>query len=133
MFITRMQMVVLGVFMLLVLTSPSYAGVKKYTEVDAQAFATAIKEPNTVLLDVRTQGEFDNGHIEGATLIPVEQLSNRLGELENAKSKTVLVYCRSGNRSTVAANILKDAGFSSLVNLQSGIRGWERADLPTVQ
>ncbi len=104
-----------------------------YEEVSAQDFATAINDQNTFLLDVRTEGEYNRGHIDGATLIPVEDLANRLGELESVKDKKVLLYCRSGNRSTVAANILKEAGFSSLVNLSTGIRGWERAGLSVVK
>ncbi len=108
-------------------------GEASYREVGAQQFAEAITEENTLLLDVRTEGEYNRGHIEGATLIPVEVLANRVGELYSAKDKTILLYCRSGNRSTVAANILKEAGFTSLVNLSPGIRGWERAGLTVVK
>lgn len=77
-----------------------------------------------LLLDVRTQAEYDSGYIEGATLIPVDELENRLSEIEDYKDKTVLVYCRSGNRSMVAADILVKNGFSKVHNLLGGIGAW---------
>ncbi len=65
-----------------------------------------------VILDVRTQEEYDAGHIEGATLIPVLELSDRLDELD--KGSELLVYCRTGNRSSSAVEILENAGFTKL-------------------
>ncbi len=76
------------------------------------------------LLDVRTRGEFSQGHIDGATLIPVNELQSRLGEIENHKEKPVLVYCLSGARSRSAANFLAASGFSNVLNLRGGITAW---------
>ncbi len=101
-----------------------------YLEVDEKQFAEEISKENTFLLDVRSKGEYDDGHIKGATLIPVNELERRIGQLASVKDKTILVYCRSGNRSTVASNILKKSGFNSIVNLRPGIKAWARADLP---
>lgn len=106
------------------------AGESAYREVDAKEFAEEIKKEGSFLLDVRTQNEYNDGHIKGAKLIPVQNLQNRLAELESEKDKTVLIYCRSGNRSTVAAKILREAGFKNVVNLRPGIKGWKRANLP---
>lgn len=77
-----------------------------------------------LLLDVRTQGEFDEGNIEGATLIPVSELEERLNEIDEFKNLPVLVYCRSGNRSVTASNILLENGFTNVHNLLGGINGW---------
>lgn len=96
-------------------------------------FATKIKNEGTFLLDVRTQGEFNEGHIKGATLIPVQELKSRITELESQKEKTILVYCRSGRRSLKAAKILHQAGFTKVVNLKSGINGWIKAGLPVTK
>lgn len=82
------------------------------------------------ILDVRSKEEFDSGHIEGAYLIPVSELENRLQELP--QDKPVIVYCRSGNRSTSAANILLEKGFKEIFNMTGGITEWQSKGFPTV-
>lgn len=77
-----------------------------------------------LLLDVRTPEEYNEGNIEGSVLIPVTELESRLSEIEEYKDKTVLVYCRSGNRSVTASNILIDNGFTNVHNLLTGYNGW---------
>lgn len=77
-----------------------------------------------LLLDVRTAQEFSEGNIEGAMLIPVDELRSRIDEIEDYKDKTVLVYCRSGNRSVTASNILIENGFTDVHNLLTGYNGW---------
>ena len=85
------------------------------------------------MLDVRTPREFAEGHLEGAMLIPVQVLQARLGELAGHKDEPVFVYCKTGNRSTVAAKLLVDAGHTEVVNLRRGIREWQSAGLPVVR
>lgn len=77
-----------------------------------------------LLLDVRTQGEYDEGHINDPTLIAVDVLESRLSEIEEYKDLPVLVYCRSGNRSVSASNILLENGFTEVHNLLGGIGAW---------
>jgi rhodanese-related sulfurtransferase len=89
----------------------------------AEEFESNI-EGEYLLLDVRTQEEYDEGHIEGSTLIPVGELGDRLDEISNYKDKKVLVYCRSGNRSVTASNILINNGFTQVHNLLGGIGAW---------
>lgn len=79
----------------------------------AQSLVTA----GALLLDVRSPEEFAAGHIEGARNIPVGVLSARLGELGPPATTSVVVYCQSGGRSTKAAGLLRDAGFTSVHNL----------------
>ncbi|MBI4816902.1 MAG: rhodanese-like domain-containing protein [Deltaproteobacteria bacterium] len=69
-----------------------------------------------LLLDVRTPGEFGNGHIQGAVNIPVDQLQARLAEL-GAKDKSIVVYCQSGGRSAAAKSLLDRAGFTTVYDL----------------
>jgi thioredoxin len=83
-----------------------------------------------LILDVRTPSEFYSGNISGAMLIPVQQLADRIGELDAYKDKPVLVYCRSGNRSIPASQILIRNGFKKVYNMRHGIGGWIKADLP---
>lgn len=84
-----------------------------------------------VILDVRTQSEYDDGHIEGAILIPVDELPDRLDELDNGDE--LLVYCRTGNRSSTAVEILEDAGFDKIYHMNQGISTWVSEGYPVVQ
>ena len=105
----------------------------QYREVGAQEAAAMIANVHPLILDVRTESEFAAGHLEGATLIPVQELEGRIGELSSHEQQPVLVYCASGNRSTVAAKLLVDAGFVQVTNLRRGIGEWNREGLPTVK
>jgi rhodanese-related sulfurtransferase len=79
------------------------------------------------LVDVRVGHEWDAGHIAGATHLPLDELAERTGEIE--KERPVVLYCRGGNRSTMAAAALADAGYDA-VKLSEGIVGWSEAGLP---
>lgn len=87
-----------------------------------------IEEDDITILDVRTQQEYDFGHIPNATLIPVDELGDRLGELD--ETKAILVYCRTGVRSVQASLTLTDNGFSTVYNLEGGIVAWGKAGAP---
>lgn len=74
-----------------------------------------LQNPSTTVIDVRNDWEFESGHYTGAVNIPLDQLPQRLQELEAAEGAIVL-YCRSGNRSGMALNFLKQQGFENLYN-----------------
>ena len=78
------------------------------------------------LVDVRTPKEFNNGHIESAINIDWLNPSDKLHLLSIPKSNTILVYCRSGKRSLLASNFLKENGYSSILNIQGGILEWNQ-------
>ena len=101
-----------------------------YQEVTAAEAATLIRNVSPFILDVRTAGEFAAGHIAGATLVPVQVLQQQVGSLTARKDAPIFVYCRSGNRSTVAARILMDNGYDQVINLRHGIKEWQQAGLP---
>lgn len=105
-------------------------GKAQFTELTAKEAKKIIDEKKPLILDVRTPNEYYGGHIEGAKLIPLQQLVERVSELDAWKDKDVLVYCRSGNRSTVASQILIKNGFKKLYNLRPGILGWQREGYP---
>ncbi len=96
-------------------------------ELDAAAFAAAMKRPGTVVLDVRTPAEFAEGHLAGAINLDVNAADFRakLGGL--AKDIPYAVYCRSGNRSGTALTIMKSLGFTSTYHLGGGIQAWTAA------
>ena len=80
-----------------------------------------------LLIDVRTPEEFASGHIQNAVNIPVETLQTRLDEVPGGTS--VAVYCRSGNRSASAAQILVENGYQQVYDL-GGIKDWVALGLP---
>jgi rhodanese-related sulfurtransferase len=79
------------------------------------------------LVDVRAEHEWDAGRIVGATHLPLAELSERTGELE--RDRPVVLYCRGGNRSTMATEALVAAGYDA-AKLSEGIVGWVEAGLP---
>ncbi len=95
---------------------------------DPHTAQTTLKDKSKVfLLDVREPDEYRDGHIAGATLIPLGQLPHRIGELP--RDRQIICVCRSGNRSGAAARQLIGAGLDA-VNMQGGMLGWARAGLP---
>jgi rhodanese-related sulfurtransferase len=84
-------------------------------------------EDGAQLVDVRAQHEWDAGRIAGATHLPLAELPERAGEID--PDRPVVLYCRGGNRSTMATQALVDAGYQA-VKLEEGIVGWDEAGLP---
>jgi rhodanese-related sulfurtransferase len=79
------------------------------------------------LIDVRADHEWEAGRIAGATHLPLAELAQRTAEID--KDRPVLLYCRGGNRSTMAAAALTKAGYDA-TKLSEGIVGWDEASLP---
>jgi rhodanese-related sulfurtransferase len=107
-------------------------GTTESTNLGAQDFQAKAKEAGIITLDVRTSGEFMSGHIENAINIDVEAMNfdSEIAKLD--KSATYAVYCRSGRRSQIAVDRMKDAGFTNLFNLNAGVEDWVSAGLPLV-
>ncbi len=78
--------------------------------------ARRLVDQGALLLDVRTTQEFADGHIPKAVNIPVQELERRMSEL-GSKARPIVVYCRSGHRSGIAADLLKKAGFTAVHDL----------------
>ena len=96
----------------------------------AEAAALMESETDFIILDVRTQAEYDQGHIPGAICIPNETIGGEeIPALPN-KSQLILVYCRSGNRSKQAAQKLADAGYTGIVEF-GGILSWTGETVPS--
>ena len=88
------------------------------------------KDPDVAVLDVRTPAEFAAGHVPGARNISHDQLSSRLAELAPLRDKQVVLYCRSGRRTLLAADILHSAGFTRLAHLEGDYLAWEAQKRP---
>jgi rhodanese-related sulfurtransferase len=92
----------------------------------AQAYAKF--QEGAFFLDVRSQDEWDQFHIAGSTLIPLEELQNRLNELP--KDQDLVVVCLSGHRSQSGVTILQQAGFTHIFCLSGGLQAWTAAGYP---
>ena len=99
---------------------------KKVDVVSMDEFQNKILDQKTVILDVRTEEEYFGplGHIEGSILIPINELENRLNELNEYKKNTIYVVCRSGNRSGLGKDILIENNFTA-VNVDGGMLNWK--------
>jgi len=97
--------------------------------VSMEEFQSNIFDNNTVVLDVRTEEEFHGplGHIKGAILIPIDELSARVNELNEVKNKDIYVVCRSGNRSNFGKDILRENNFNA-INIDGGMLAWNPLD-----
>ena len=80
-------------------------------------------ETGYIILDVRTQEEYDQGHIPGAIVISHEEIADRAEEVLTDKDQLILVYCRSGRRSKLAAQILAELGYTNIKEF-GGILDW---------
>jgi hydroxyacylglutathione hydrolase len=115
------------------MTSWTTAGfpVSALAQATPEALRDRIARDSTLtILDVRSDGEFADGHIEGALHIMGGTLQDRVHELRGREP--IAIACGSGYRSTVAASVLERAGFTDLVNLTGGMAAWTRAGLPVV-
>jgi len=118
-------LVVMGIYLLY---QKGIIGVNFESVSPKVAYEMLQNDDNVTLLDVRTVEEFKkDGKIADAKLIPLGQLPKNLNMLD--KSKKVLVFCRSGNRSVSASRILESNGFT-VINMNGGINSWKSEKLP---
>jgi rhodanese-related sulfurtransferase len=103
----------------------------KYVDVSVQQGKEMMDRGDIFILDVRTREEYNGSHINGSTLIPVQELDIRFKELP--RDKKILVYCRTGGRSVTASDILVKNGFTQIYNMQGGITAWKNAGYQAVK
>lgn len=104
-----------------------------FKDINALEFKNVIEKKNPFILDVRTLEEYKNGHIKNAELISVQVLEKEINKITQHKDKPIAVYCRSGNRSTVASQILIKHGFKEVYNLRPGIKGWKKSGYEVIK
>lgn len=95
-----------------------------------QEIVRLMNSEDSIVVDVREDAEIREGKLIKAKHIPLGDLPKRLNELEKHKNKTIIVYCRSGNRSSRACRMLQKAGFQNVANLRGGILSWKEANMP---
>ncbi|MCP4165443.1 MAG: rhodanese-like domain-containing protein [Chloroflexi bacterium] len=84
--------------------------------------AALLENPDVIIIDVREQYEYDEGHISGVELIPLGTIPERMDEIPT--DKTVIAVCRSGNRSSQATEFLRQQGFDNVHNMEGGMNAW---------
>ena len=129
-----MKLRILSVFVVLMsLTSCIKKQVEGVQVVDIATYEKQLKQPEVQLIDVRTPEEFSQGHLENAKNINImaEDFDAQVASLD--KSKPVMVYCKSGGRSTRASERLKELGFTTITDLEGGITNWNNENKPTVK
>ena len=94
-------------------------------DIDAQTVESLRHRDDVVILDVRENSEFVEGHIPGAVLLPLGDIPANLGEIP--KDKTVVAVCRSGNRSNQATQYLRQQGYENVHNMLGGMNGWSQS------
>lgn len=85
---------------------------------------------DAVILDVRTDNEYKDGHLANSVHLPLGVLQSRISDINPYKERPIIIFCRTGNRSSQAAAILNKQGFGDLYNLIGGIVAWKKANLP---
>jgi rhodanese-related sulfurtransferase len=89
--------------------------------------AARLRDEGALVLDVRQPDEWATGHVPGATLIPLGELEGRTAELP--RDRTIVVICRSGNRSAQGRDVLLAAGFDAVTSVAGGMTAWQGAGL----
>lgn len=92
-----------------------------YKNIDNEKLKEMIKDENTLLIDIRTEEEFEERNIETSINIPLQDLMYNIDDIIDYKDKNIIVYCRSGHRSITACNLLELEGFENIYNLEKGI------------
>lgn len=87
----------------------------------------AAEKGSLLVLDVRSDHEFDRGHVPDAVHIPQNQLPKRLAELEGWRDKSIVVYCETGYRAQLAASLLAEEGFNKVYHLVGDMRDWRKS------
>lgn len=129
-FATEQWILMLALVFIVAMLAHSYLGSWGIKNVPPAEAVELINRKNALVLDVRTDDEFKQGHILNSLHIPVGLLSGRIKELEKHRSQPIVVICRSGNRSTTACSMLRKQGFDAVFQLAGGLAAWQNANLP---
>jgi rhodanese-related sulfurtransferase len=121
-----------ALLLLTLLSTPTYSRAAVAQNVNPDAAFNLIKQQSELfLLDVRTPGEYQQTRLQGARLIPIDQLVKRIAEIP--KTRPILVYCAVGSRSAQVVNYLARRGYPKLYNLYGGIYSWAQKGYPVLQ
>ncbi len=135
--LTNISLLLLVVFLAAGCAQQIESPAQIFTDVNAQEAFDLIQEnegnPDFIIVDVRTPEEFVSGHITNAIMVDFRSDDFRNNKDKLDKDKTYLIYCRTGNRSRGALEIMAELGFKEVFHLTSGIVGWQAEGLPVIK
>ncbi len=123
----------LGVIIALILRMEIKRALRGFKVVTSSEAVQLINKEDALMLDVREDNERVQGHILGAKHLALSVLKQRVEELKQFAEKPIITYCKTGNHSIEACEILKQNKFSNVMSLKGGIEGWRTANLPVVK
>ncbi len=135
--LTAFGIILSVIFLGFILLSPTVKSDQQFTAVSPEEASALIEkhkgDSDFVILDIRTPGEYQSGHIENSIMIDFysKTFSEEVNRLD--KRNTYLIHCRSGNRSTRSMELFKKLKFQKIYHLSPGINGWKSEGLPVVQ
>lgn len=101
-----------------------------YRQIEPFEAVKLLNQQDAIIVDVREEKEYQEGHVNGALHLPLGQLRQRLDELAPNRERPIIALCRSGHRSASACSILRKAQFNQVFNLRGGVMAWQNAGLP---
>ena len=132
-FVAVNWVLVLAFIIILALLVRSYAGTAGVASLRPMDAVKQINHHDAIVVDVRTDQEFQSGHILNAIHIPLGMFESRIQELDKYKDFPIILGCQSGNRSGKATAMLKKRGFNTVYNLTGGMLAWSNASLPVTK
>ncbi len=102
---------------------------RRFNEVSPLEAVNLINNQKAIVVDVRSEKDYQSGHLTNAINIPFQSIASDKKKLEKYKKKPLIIYCRSGNFSTQACKTLEKNGFETVHNLRGGVMAWERDNL----
>jgi rhodanese-related sulfurtransferase len=125
--------VALGIIIALIIRMEIKRALRGFKDVTPAEAVLLINKENAIMLDVRESNELAQGSIRDAKQLALSVLKQRVDELKPHTDQPVIAYCKAGNRSAAACEILKKNNFANVMSLKGGIEGWKTANLPVVK
>lgn len=123
----------LGIILALILRLEIKRALRGFKVVTPAETVQLINKEDAILLDVREDNERVNGTIKGSKPLALSVLKQRIEEIKEFAEKPVITFCKTGNRSLEACEILKKNQFTNVMSLKGGIEGWRTVNLPVVK
>ena len=127
--LTLAFMAVFFLFIMIVISERMQA----FANINASELTQLVNHKDAVLIDTRSENDYQQGHIVNATNLPLAEIISGNKNIENLKGKNVIAYCTSGMTSKSACKHLIKSGVKNVFNLTGGINGWINDKLPTVK